>query len=308
VLGARTGPGPVAHTPSIARGVAGLALAVLGWGVTWPINKVLLASMSPFWLSAFRAAIASVVLFGIAVASRRLILPARHDMPMVVSIALLHMTGFSVLAAIGLSLVPVGRSVVLAYTTPLWVMPAAAIFLGERFTGRRLAGVALGLLGLMVLFNPFAFDWSDRNAIAGHAVLLVAALMWASNMVHVRGHRWRATPIQLVPWEMLLAAAVLFVIAVLSGATLAIEWNGTIVVLLLASSIVGQALPQWAVVVAGRGLSAGTVSLGLLASPIIGIVVAAAALGEPLDFYVWLAVFLVIGGVALGTTASTLRR
>jgi hypothetical protein len=32
-------------------------------------------------------------------------------MPMVVSIALLHMVGFSVLAAIGLSLVPVGRSV-----------------------------------------------------------------------------------------------------------------------------------------------------------------------------------------------------
>ena len=305
MIGARSGPGAVAHTPSIARGIAGLALAVLGWGVTWPINKVLLASMSPFWLSAFRAAIASVVLFGIAVASRRLVLPPRHDLPMVVSIALLHMVGFSVLAAIGLSLVPVGRSVVLAYTTPLWVMPAAAIFLGERLTGRRFAGVALGLLGLMVLFNPFAFDWSDRGAIAGHAALLVAALLWAANMVHVRGHRWRATPFQLVPWEMLLAAAVLFVIAVLSGAPLAIEWNATIVVLLLASSIVGQALPQWAVVVAGRGLSAGTVSLGLLASPIIGIVVAAAALGEPLDFYVWLAVFLVIGGVALGTRTSS---
>jgi drug/metabolite transporter (DMT)-like permease len=50
------------------------------------------------------------------------------------------------------------------------------------------------------------------------------------------------------------------------------------------------------------------VSLGLLASPIIGIVVAAAALGEPLDLYVWLAVLLVIGGVALGTTGSSVRR
>ena len=70
--------------PSVttAHGIAGLALAVLGWGLTWPINKVLLADISPFWLSAFRAAIASVILFSIAVASRRLILPARHDMPM----------------------------------------------------------------------------------------------------------------------------------------------------------------------------------------------------------------------------------
>ena len=303
--GAAGAPGTVAGTPSIARGIAGLALAVSGWGITWPINKVLLGSMSPFWLTSFRSAIAAVALFSIAVASRRLIVPSRHDMPMVVSIALLHMVGFSVLAAIGLSFVPVGRSVVLAYTTPLWVLPAAAIFLGERLTARRLAGVALGLLGLMVLFNPFAFDWSDSNAIAGHAALLVAAVLWAANMVHVRGHRWQATPFQLVPWEMLLATAVLFVIAVVSGATLAIEWNAGIVVLLLASSILGQALPQWAVVVAGRGLPAGTVSLGLLASPIIGIVVAAVTLGEPLDVYVWLAVFLVIGGVALGTYSRT---
>src|SRR6185503_18821047 len=213
-----------ARAPSVGQGIAFLALAVLGWGLTWPINKVLLESMSPFWLSAFRAAIATVVLFFIAVASGRLNMPPRSDMPMVVSIALLHMVGFSVLAAIGLQLVPVGRSIVLAYTTPLWVMPAAAIFLGERLTARRVAGVALGMLGLLLLFNPFAFDWSDRSSITGHAALLVAALLWAANMVHVRGHKWQATPFQLVPWEMLLAAVVLFVIALISGASLEIDW------------------------------------------------------------------------------------
>ena len=293
--------GAAAGAPSVTQGIVFLALAVLGWGLTWPINKVLLESISPFWLSSYRAAIAAVVLFFIAVASGRLIVPPRSDMPMVVSIALLHMVGFSVLAAVGLQLVPVGRSVVLAYTTPLWVMPAAAIFLGERLTARRMAGVALGLLGLMVLFNPFAFDWSDRSSIIGHAALLVAALLWAANMVHVRAHKWHATPFQLVPWEMLLATVVLFVIALISGASAAIDWNAKVVVLLLASSIAGQALPQWAVVVAGRGLSAGTVSLGLLASPIVGISVAAIALGEALDWYVGLAIVCVIGGVALGT-------
>lgn len=293
--------GAAAGAPSVTQGIVFLALAVLGWGLTWPINKVLLESISPFWLSSYRAAIAAVVLFFIAGASGRLTLPPRSDMPMVVSIALLHMVGFSVLAAVGLQLVPVGRSVVLAYTTPLWVMPAAAIFLGERLTARRMAGVALGLLGLMVLFNPFAFDWGDRSSIIGHAALLVAALLWAANMVHVRGHKWHATPFQLVPWEMLLATVVLFVIALISGPAAAIDWDAKLVVLLLASSITGQALPQWAVVVAGRGLSAGTVSLGLLASPIVGISVAAMALGEALDWYVGLAIVCVIGGVALGT-------
>src|SRR6185369_1825127 len=105
--------------------------------------------------------------------------------------------------------VPVGRSIVLAYTTPLWVTPGAAIFLGERLSPRRAAGVALGLLGLVVLFNPFAFDWNDGNAVLGNLLLLLAALMWAASILHIRGHRWHSTPFQLAPWQALLAAILL---------------------------------------------------------------------------------------------------
>ena len=107
-----------------------LLFAVFGWGLTWPINKVILESMSPFWMATFRSAIATLVLLAIALPRGRLVVPTRADMPVLLSITLLHMVGFAVLAMIGLQLVPVGRSVVLAYTTPLWVMPGAALLLG----------------------------------------------------------------------------------------------------------------------------------------------------------------------------------
>ena len=117
------------------------------------------------------------------------------------------MVGFSVLMAIGLMVIPTGRSVVLAYTTPLWVTPGASLFLHERLTPRRAAGVVMGLLGLVVLFNPLAFDWSNRTAVLGNGALVLAALLWAASIVHIRGHHWRGTPFQLLPWETLLAAA-----------------------------------------------------------------------------------------------------
>src|SRR2546430_12154948 len=123
-------------TPALTRSIGCLTLAVLGLGFTSPVNKIILESISPYWLAPFRAGIATVVLLVISIMSGRLAVPPRADVPVVVSIALLHMVGFSILAAIGLQLVPVGRSVVLAYTTPLWVMPAAAIFLGERLSVR----------------------------------------------------------------------------------------------------------------------------------------------------------------------------
>lgn len=297
-----------ADSPSVNRGIAFLIAAMLGWGLTWPINKVILESMSPFWMAAVRSAIAAVAVLVITLPGGRLIVPPRSDVPVLLSIALLHMVGFSILAAIGLQLVPVGRSVVLAYTTPLWVMPGAAMFLGERLSARRAAGVGMGLLGLGVLFNPFAFDWSNRNSVLGHAALLVAALLWAAAILHIRGHKWKSTPFQLVPWEMFLATAILFVIALFSEPYLVVDWNAKLIALLFITSILGSSIPYWAIAMAGRRLSAVTVSLGLLGTPIIGIVAATIALGESPGLSVWVALVLVIGGVALGAAGGRSRQ
>lgn len=289
--------------PSARTGAAFLLLTVLGWGLTWPINKLILQSLSPFWLAAIRSAIAALALLVVLLPRRALVVPPRSDLPVLLSITLLHMVGFAVLASIGLQLVPVGRSVVLAYTTPLWVMPGAALFLGERLTLRRIGGVALGLVGLGVLFNPFAFDWSDRNSVLGHALLLVAALLWAASMLHNRGHKWTSTPFQLLPWETFLATALLFAIALVIEPHFSVQWNARLIVLLLATAVIGVVIPYWAIASAARNLSAGAVSLGMLGAPIVSILAATLGLGEPLEPAVWIAIVCVLGGVAMGTTS-----
>ena len=258
--------------------------------------------MTPFWMAAFRSAIAAAVLFCVFIPMGKLVKPTRADLPVMATITLLHMVGFSVLAAIGLYLVPVGRSVVLAYSTPLWVMPGAALFLGERFTARRAGGVALGLLGLCVLFNPFAFHWDDRNAVLGHGAILLAALLWAGSILHIRGHAWRAAPLQLLPWESLAATVFLFGIAFISSPWPTIDWNARLVLLLVSTSVLGSTIPYWAIATAGRRLSAGTVSLGLLGTPVVGVLSAMVALGEVPEAAVWIALALIIGGVVFGTT------
>ncbi len=35
-------------------------------------------------------------------------------------------------------------------------------------TRARVAGIALGLAGLLVMFNPLAFDWGDGRALLGN--------------------------------------------------------------------------------------------------------------------------------------------
>ena len=286
-------------------GVFYLLTVVLAWGLVWPVNKVLLESLSPFWLMAVRSAIATGALFVIAGARGRLTRPPRADLPVVLSITLLHMIGFGVFAAWGLQTVPTGRSVVLAYTTPLWVVPGAALFLGESLTARRLTGVLVGMLGLLVLFNPLAFDWTSLEALLGNGAILLAALLWAASILHIRAHRWTSTPFDLVPWEMLLATIILLPLARAIDGPLVASWDVRFTGLVLYAGIPGTAVAYWATAAASRALPAITTSLGLLATPLVSTVVATLWLAEPLTLSLVIAIALILGGIAIGALDSS---
>jgi drug/metabolite transporter (DMT)-like permease len=293
-----------AWTPR-ARGLLALAAAVTAWGIGWPVNRAILYHLPPLSTVAVRSAIAVLALFAIAGWQKRLTLPDRQDLPVLFSISLLHMTGYAVLVSVGLLFVPVGRSIVLAYTTPLWVTPGAALFLRERLTGWRALGVALGLGGLAVLFNPLGFDWHNRQGLIGNGVLLLAALLWAGSILHIRAHRWKAAPFDLIPWEMALATLILGIMALAIDGWPRIAWTPNLIWLLLYSALPGTALAFWASAVASQNLPAVTTSLGLLAAPVIGIVASAVTLGEAPTLTLITAVAMIIGGIAIGTIAPT---
>jgi drug/metabolite transporter (DMT)-like permease len=277
---------------------------VVAWGLTWPVNKVILATVPPLWAVAIRTAIGGLTLFAIALATRRLKPPPRGDAPVLLSITLLHMVGFTTLSSVGLTLVPAGRSAVLAYTTPLWVVPGASLFLGERLTPRRLVGVLVGLLGLALLFNPLALDWTQRAVVLGNLAILAAALLWAGSILHIRGHPWQSTPFDLLPWETLLATLLLVPLAWLVEGPPAFEWTLPLAALFVYASGPGTALAYWASAMAGRALPAVTMSLGLLATPLVSIVAATLWLGERPTVSLLAASVLILGGVALGATAG----
>jgi drug/metabolite transporter (DMT)-like permease len=287
--------------PSARRqGLLALVIVVLAWGLTWPVNKVVLDTLSPLWAVALRSAIATVALFALTAWRGRITLPPRPDLPVLLSITLLHMVGFNLLTSWGLELVPAGRTVVLAYTTPLWVTPGAALFLREPLTPRRALGVLIGLAGLATLLNPLALDWRERDVLLGHLAILAGALLWAISILNIRAHRWVSTPFALIPWQTLLATALLVPIALTTPAPTPADWTPAFVTLLLYLGIVGTAIAYWAAATASRHLPAVTTSLGLLATPVVSVITATVWLGEPLTLALVIAIVLVLGGVAIG--------
>ncbi|MFY2608896.1 DMT family transporter [Achromobacter ruhlandii] len=277
-----------------------LIVVVLAWGLTWVVSKLLLQYMTPIWAVAARSVVGAAALLALGVALRRVAWPVRADIPVILSVGLLHMGAFAALVSLGLQYVPAGRSVVLAYTTPLWVIPAARVFLGEPIGRGRQLGLALGLLGLAVIFNPLAFDWGNHEAVFGNGLVLLAALCWAANIVYVRAHRWVTPPFELAFWQALLASGVLAVVAWAAEGAPRVVWHADLAWLLGYGGVFGIAVAYWAAVNVNRSLPAGVTAIGLLGVPVVGLLCSAAMLHEPLTLPLSLGMALIVGGIAAG--------
>jgi drug/metabolite transporter (DMT)-like permease len=296
------------NSPSPRAAVGLFLIVVLAWGVNWSVTKQLVEFVSPLWTSAIRSWIALVGLIVILGLSKNLVIPERRDIPVILSVALLHMTLFSILVAAGLRFLPASKGVVLGYTTPLWVALAAPMLGKEVLTTPKLAGALLGLIGLAVILNPSSIDWTSAGVLLGAGMIILAAISWAANIIYLRAHRWIASPLQLLLWQVLVATAVLSTLAIIIDGLPHVDWSWRLVSLFLYSGLIGTALAYWAMSMVNKSISALTTSLGTTATPLVGIASAAILLGEPIDASLAIAAGLIVTGIGLATLGDRLLR
>lgn len=291
------------------RAAVGLFLiVVLAWGVNWSVTKQLVQFVSPLWSSAIRSWIALIGLAVILGLSNNLVIPERRDVPVILSVALLHMTLFSILVAAGLRFLPASKGVVLGYTTPLWVALAAPMLGRDTLTAPKLAGALLGLIGLAVILNPSSIDWTNAGIVLGAGMVILAAISWAANIIYIRAHHWIASPLQLLIWQVLVATAVLSTLAMTIDGLPQVEWSWRLLSLFLYSGLIGTALAYWAMSMVNKSISALTTSLGTTGTPLVGIASAAILLGEPIDMSLAVAAGLIVTGIGLATLGDRLLR
>jgi drug/metabolite transporter (DMT)-like permease len=161
----------------------------------------------------------------------------------------------------------------------LWLAPLALI-VGETVPLQRWLGVAIGLLGIVVLADPLQQDWHESGILLGHALLLLAALCWAIAIFHARRHDWRMTPLQALPWQLLLAALLLTPAAALFEPDGHIELGGSVLAALLYLGIGAGPAGAWAATSVARAVPILVSSLGFLGVPAFGLVISTLWMGE----------------------------
>ncbi|MEC7942875.1 MAG: DMT family transporter, partial [Pseudomonadota bacterium] len=232
--------------------------------------------------------------------TRRLRMPSRHDLPLILSIGFLMLAFYTTLMHLALLYVEAGRAALLGYTTPLWVLPAAYFLFGETPSRRKLIGMAIAMTGLIILFNPRAFNWSDSDVVLGNALLLLCALLWSVTIIHIRGHRPVLTPIQLAPFQLMISASFIGILALLFEPFPDVtSWTTAETGLFFYGATFGTALAMMSVTTCVRYLPTVVSTVGLLGAPVCALILSVFFLGEVLTLDLASGLILIIGGIAM---------
>lgn len=295
--------------PTPGSRAAALAAITVIWGSTWAAIRLGLEGIPPFAGVALRFAVASVVLFALALLRGVPLGRSRRERRLWWVNGLLTFVLTYAVVYWAEQRVPSGLTAVLFATFPLFVaLLAQPVLPEERLTPRALAGIAAGFAGVAVIFSE---DLSVLNlgALAepgaGRAALVLLLAPFAAAAANVAVKRWGRGihPLSLSAVPMGLAAVVM------AGAHLALERHrpvvldavsvGAVLYLAIFGSAVTFSLFFWLL----EHMSATRLALTNYLSPVVAVLLGAALFDEPVTLRLVLGGVLVVGGVALTATA-----
>ncbi len=273
--------------------LVGLTLA---WGFNWTAMKVALSEVAPFTFRSMCLGAGSAVLFAVMRASGQSLEVPRGQRLRLVLLALISVTGWNILVAYGLTMIPSGRAAILAYTMPAWAIPLSVWLLGERMTAQKVVGFALGMAGIVLLLAERAVDL--QAAPVGSLLVLCAAVTWAFSTVLIKRYPVNMPAGPYTAWIMLLGGVPIFVCALLIddfGALAQVSpkaWGGVAY-----NVLVAFAFAHWAWIKLTTSLSVTLFSLSMLLTPLLGVFSGMLFLGETPSVIEYSALALVLGSL-----------
>ena len=274
-----------------------LVALTLGWGFNWPMIKLALSEIPVLSFRSVCLLFGAAGLFAIAkYAGVSLRVPPGQRARLLL-IAFFNVTIWSLCVTFGIGYMSSGRAAILAYTMPLWTVPLSAWLLKEQITARRMLGVALGMVAMLLLVSSEL--GAMRSAPKGTLLVLGGAASWATGTVLLKRFPVDLPVSSLTAWQLLLggipiyAGALAFDLPDLRplslGPALALGYN----------VLVAFVFCHWAWFKIVTSVPVGVSSISSLMTPVVGVFSGMAVLGEHPHWQDYAALGLVL--FALGT-------
>lgn len=280
-----------------------MAVCVI-WGTTWLFIKLGLRDLPPISFAGLRSVMALVALAVLLTVLRKPLPRGRRDWALIALTGLLVFTVNYGLLFWGAQFISSGLTAVLQATIPAFGLVIANYYVpAERMTLARAGAVAMGIVGVVVIFSD-QLQLSGWWALLGCLAVVGGALSVAFANVLVKAYGRHLDPATLTAGQMLFGLVPLCVIGfVREGNPLSFRWTpmalASLTYLALIGSAVGFSLYYWLV----RHMDVTKAMLTALVTPLLAVLLGSVVLGEALH---WRA--LAGGVLILASVGMVLRR
>lgn len=286
------------------RVIVAFGLVYVIWGSTYMAIRVAVESVPPAASAAVRFVSAGLLMLLFGRLSGRTILVPRREFRAIALIGFLLLVCGNGLVVWSEQFVPSGMAALMVAVLPLWIaIIETALPNGERLPVAGWFGVLLGFAGLIVLLWPKLVGGLTIE-LRGQGAVMLASLCWAVGSLYSKRVTFSVSPFVVTGWEMLFGGCMLVAIAGVSGefAHFAPSRDGWLALAYL--TVFGSCMAFSAFVWLLQHVPAAKVATYAYVNPVIAVLLGWLLLGEAFTPSMALGTPIIVGAVALVTTAK----
>ena len=287
-----------------------LGLVYLFWGSTYLGISIAVEHIPPALMCGARFLIAGILMLGYCVATGRYIRYTPRQLGQIAVVGILLLMGGNLTLSYAEQYVPSGIAALLVASIALWFLVLDALILGDHHISvRGLAGLVLGIVGLVVLLWPKLTSGGilGSREMWWSLALIAGSFSWA--LGSVLSKLWQAGgSASATGWQILFAGVANLMYAFFNRDFSHVVWSrrgiGAIAYLVVFGSLVGYTAYIWVL----DNAPAAMVSTYAYVNPVIAVFLGWLVLHEKVDAYVLAGSAIVVVSVILATTAKVKHR
>ena len=279
----------------------------LFWGSTYLAMRIGVAAFPPALFAGFRFSMAGVIFF-IFLKCRGYSTPGRREIVdhIIVGVMLLVMANGVVVWAE--QWVESSLAALMVATVPFWMVGFESMLPGDdKINTRKIFGIIIGFIGLLQLLGPQLKASFDPDFFKGILALCFAACSWAAGSIYSKYRNIKTDPMMAAAIQMISAGIILIFIGSVIGEhqRLAFSWQGlaALMYLIVFGSLVGYSSYIYAL----SKLPVSKFSMYAYINPVIAVVLGWLILDERFDWVMVTSTAVILFGVVLVKTASTVQ-
>lgn len=290
------------------KALIALLIASILWSSAPTVGKLLVAHADPFVIVFYRFAIASVIIFPFFLREKKTTQLLLQLVPVALCNAFNALFYYS-----GIKLTTANAAAIIGISVPLIVAVLAPIVIRETISRKRLAGVLIGLFGVVciVVLPLIQKGESLSGNFLGNLLIIGSALSWSFYVLLSRKMLANKTSSPLVATSMnfFVTTIITGLVGMITGQSFMVQsitvtYIGVLLFAAIGITICTYFLFQWAV----QHISAITASLKEYVQLVGGIAINGIILGEKFTFGYFIGAVLVVFGVIVASEIKLPRQ